>query len=118
MEVGNLNKHVIPWESWINRENERTNFIDVSYFDRLCELAVSSYGLDSKSRKPELKDKLHFFIIWWGKNTSKTKAYKSQSSIANLLKKNHSTISFYMLRRVGSYDFEKNTQCIKDFLES
>tara|TARA_R110002051_G_scaffold190863_1_gene259731 strand:- start:4 stop:351 length:348 start_codon:yes stop_codon:yes gene_type:complete len=110
---------LIPWESWIDRENIKTNFVDTSSFDRLCELAVSTYGLDSTNRKQDLKDRMHFFIIWWNNNLDKMRIYRNYSALGMLLKKrDHSIVSYYLTRRVKSLNFEYNTLDIKDFLES
>jgi len=112
-------ENLIPWESWIDRENVKTNFVDTSSFDRLCELAVSAYDLDSANRKQDLKDRLHFFILWWNSNANKMKVYRRYTDLARLVKKrDHSMVHYYLEKRVKSLNFEYNTADIKDFLES
>lgn len=116
------------WEAWLfnnaDTEHESKKFTG---FDHVCELAVQNYLLDSKSRKQALKDQVHYFLLWWKKNKRYMKKYTSTINIGALLKIDHSNVIHYTGRvnepdsigdRKPSLNFEDNTKCIKDFLES
>jgi len=105
----------MDWEWWIMSSNENT---DYSRYDFLCELAVSSYKLNKKSRKADLKDTVQFFILWWKKNKKQMKKYNTLVSIAGLLCVDHTTIIHYIKRRKPTIMYEENTKCINDFLNS
>lgn len=89
-----------------------------SSYDLLAELAVSSYELDRKSRKAELKDKMQYFIKWWFSEKSKMKKYNTSVKIGELLKKDHATVLHSLKRRKPTIDYDFNTACIRDFLKS
>lgn len=90
----------------------------LSVYDRLCELAVSQYNLDQRGRKMDFKDRCQFFFRWWFQNKSKMFFYSSYSEIGRLCKIDHATVIHHVRVRTPSLDFEDNTACIKDFLES
>ena len=110
-----------PWEVWINNHSEIPLLYFTSY-DTICELAISSYELDKNSRKHDLKDKVHFFLIWWYANRNKMIKYNVYTRIGLALKIDHSSVMHYCKdgegKRKKSNNFEENTKCIKDFLES
>lgn len=112
------------WEAWLfnNSEKERRKFTG---YDHLCELAVSAYNLDISSRKVEIKDRLHYFLLWWKRNRQWMQKYKALTAIGGLVKKDHSNVMHYVGKedekegpRKRSQNFEKHVECIKDFLES
>lgn len=106
----------MSWEDWIVRQETKGN--DMTSYDVLCELCVSSYGLNRRSRKADLKDKVHFFILWWKKNSNVMSKYKTYTSIGALLGTDHTTIIHYLKRRKPTILFEENVKCIDDFLNS
>lgn len=87
-------------------------------YDVFLELAVSSYELDKKNRKAELKDRLQYFILWWNKNKSAMGKYNTLVELGGLVKKDHATILHYLKRRKPTINYEYNTACIRDFLNS
>lgn len=89
-----------------------------STYDILAELAVSSYELDRKSRKAELKDQMQFFIKWWNSEKSKMKMYNTSVKIGQLLKKDHATVLHSLKHRKPTIFYDINTACISDFLKS
>jgi hypothetical protein len=103
------------WMHWIAGYEKQE---PKSTYDLLAELAVSSYDLDKKSRKADLKDKVQYFVKWWFSEKKKMKKYKSSTAIGKLLKKDHATILHCLHRRKPTIDFDFNTACIKDFLKS
>jgi hypothetical protein len=105
----------MDWEWWIiNSQNE----IKYSRYDFLCELAISSYKLDKKSRKSELKDTVQFFLLWWEKNKKKMNRYNTYTSIGILMKIDHSTVLHHLRNRKPTAMYTENTRCINDFLNS
>jgi hypothetical protein len=112
------------WEAWLfhNSPLEQRKFTG---YDHLCELAVSAYDLDTSNRKVEIKDRLHYFLLWWKRNRKYMKKYNSLTAIGGLVKKDHSNVMHYVgkenekegLRKKSAF-FEENVECIKDFLES
>jgi hypothetical protein len=105
----------MDWEWWIiNSQNE----IKYSRYDFLCELAISSYKLDKKSRKSELKDTVQFFLLWWEKNKKKMNRYNTYTSIGILMKIDHSTVLHHLRKRKPTAMYTENTRCINDFLNS
>lgn len=115
-----------PWEALINRMEPPT---ERSAYDKICERVVDAYEINTKCRKVEHKDRLHFFLLWWWRNKRYMKDYSSKSSIAKLIKKDHATIIHYVGKtnsvtgkheegaRKKSMNFDENVKCIKDFLE-
>lgn len=89
-----------------------------STYDILAELAVSSYELDKKSRKSELKDQMQYFIKWWFSEKNKMKKYNTSVKIGKLLKKDHATVLHSLKRRKPTIFYDINTACISDFLKS
>lgn len=115
------------WSFWITSNNPKLSNIFTpvsSSYDVLCELAVYSYNLSLVCRKIELIDKLHYFYMWWHKNKRYMIKYRTFKSIAKLTGQDHSNVIHYTGKngndgkRKKSLNFEKNTACIKDFLES
>jgi hypothetical protein len=102
----------MSWDNWI-----KNNTVDKNY-DRLLELAVSSYNLDERTRKMDQKDRVQFIIKWWLKNKKKFKKYTNTEKIAGLLKIKHSTVVHHYTYRKKSRIYEEETRCIKDFIES
>jgi hypothetical protein len=111
------------WEAWIllNSGIDEKTFTP---YDNLCELAVQNYNLNERRRQQDFKDQLHYFLIWWEKHKVLMRKYKSKSAIGGLVDKDHGTIIHYIGTknkpgaRKPSSNFEKNVECIKDFLES
>lgn len=92
--------------------------LEPTRFDKIAELAVSSYNLDEKTRYIEHMDQVNFFILWWQKNKGKFNTYFTASAIGRLLKKDHATVLHHCRHRKPSINYKENTSCIKDFLES
>lgn len=103
------------WIHWIAGYEQQES---KSTYDVLAELAVSSYELDRKSRKAELKDKMQYFIKWWFSEKSKMKKYNTSVAIGQLLKKDHATVLHSLHRRKPTIEYDYNTACIRDFLKS
>lgn len=111
-------KEVTSIEAWIARGIVGDGGEESSAYDVMCELAVSSYKLDSSSNKQEFQDVLNFFCKWWHKNRYKTNKYRTFTKIAALLKRDHTSVSHHINKRKPSLDYNENVACIKDFLES
>lgn len=116
--------NLTEWEAWLfnNSVKEQRKFTG---YDHICELAVSAYKLDTSNRKVEIKDRLHYFLLWWKRNKNYMNKYKSLTAIGGLLKKDHSNVMHYVGKenqkkgiRKKSTEFNENVKCIKDFLES
>ena len=114
-----------PWLSWIVRNTKEIIVTDTNY-DKLCELAVSTYQLNNRNRDPNRLDLITFFLIWWDKNKRFMKKYNSLKSIGEHLGgRSHRTVLFHLNafsdqyegRKVSSY-YKQNVECIRDFLES
>lgn len=110
------NQEIQPWEFWIVK-NEPGDEVKTSY-DLLCELAISSYDLNERRRQAELKDMVHYFILWWNENKGRTKKYKTLQAIGESLGMGHSNVLHYIRRRKPTINFDKNVECLKDFLNS
>jgi len=104
----------MSWNDWIK---QNTTDKDIDY-DRLLELAVSSYNLDKKTRKMAQKDRVQFTLIWWEKNKKKFKKYTTTCRVGSLLNINHATVVHHYTSRKKSRIYEEETKCIKDFIES
>jgi len=116
MEKNNLDL----WENWIYNNGL---FIkgDEEYgtrYDLLCEMVISSYALNEKRRHMDLKDRVTYFLKWWQENKNKMLKYKTTTSIGKLLDCDHTTVLHHIHKRKISRDYNKNTSCIKDYLES
>lgn len=111
------------WTYWIN-SNTPIKDQEGTTLDTLVELCVSSYNLKSKSRKANLKNQVHFFLEWWKEHRHLMKKYRNQSRIGRHLGIDHATVSHYIGRagkpglRKKTADFEENTKCINDYLNS
>lgn len=106
----------MSWEDWIMRQSGLSK--EKTVYDVLAEMAVSSYDLNKRNRKAELKDKCQFFILWWMKNRNKMNLYTSTTTVGKLMGCDHSTILHYVHRRKPTIMYEENTRCINDFLNS
>jgi hypothetical protein len=103
------------WEAWI--ENN-TTIIKYTSYDKIAEMAIYSYSLSERSRKEELIDKKHCFIIWWGENRNKFKRYSSLQKISKALNIHHATTLHHLNTRKKSLRFNENVSCLLDFLTS
>jgi len=106
----------MSWEDWIIRQ--ASNNVEMTSYDFLCELCVSSYSLDKKSRKADLKDRVQFFILWWNVNKPKMSKYNTLTKMGTLLNADHTTVLHYIKRRKPTIMYEQNVKCINDFLNS
>lgn len=113
------------WTSWIIRSTKEVEVLDTNY-DKLCELAVSTYALDSRSQKLGYLDLITFFCVWWDANKQSMKKYKSLNSVGELLGgRHHRTVLYHVNAfsdefegRLVTLKYDINTECIRDFLES
>lgn len=104
----------MSWDHWIK---QHVTDKDINY-DRLLELATSSYNLDKKSRKMGQKDRVQFIVIWWMSNKNKFVKYNTTTKLGILLNIDHATVIHHYKRRKASRLYEEETKCIKDFIES
>lgn len=104
-----------PWEAWILLSG---NKLTEGPLDRVAELAVSSYNLNTRDRHEEYMDRKHCFIMWWNQNRGKFKIYYTITSLAKLLNMNHSTVIHHLRTRKKSFRFDENVKCLLDFLTS
>lgn len=107
----------MSWESFIERQYGLEDH-EIRAYDKLLELAVSSYELETKNRRIEYIDMRHFVINWWIKNRIRFKRYNNYEKIGELLKMDHSSVSYYLNRRKKSLLYDYNTESLRDFLES
>ena len=105
----------MSWEEWMIIHNQSP---DKNRMDLLIELAVSSYELDKRSRKAELKDKVQFFIKWWYERRGFMLKYKTLESVAKLMSVDHATVLHHIKRRKPTAMYEENSRCLNDFLNS
>jgi len=108
---------------WNSNNSDSDN--TAAIFDKLCDLAVTNYNLDDKNREMNFLDLITFFCLWWKENKNSMGKYKTQESIAILLKRDRTSIIHHLnafekdkYGRKVSNNYEKNIVCIKDFLES
>lgn len=85
-------------------------------YDKLCELAVSSYELDQKYRGAGLKDRVQYFLLWWLHNKKYMKYYNSYVRIGQLIGVGHATVIHHISHRKPTANYNANIICIKDFL--
>jgi hypothetical protein len=104
-----------PWEAWILLSGNKLNNDSL---DKIAELAVSSYNLDTKDRYEECMDKKHCFIMWWDQNRGRFNKYTTVTSLGKLLGMKHCSVIHHLRHRKESFRFDKNTRCLKDFLIS
>lgn len=104
------------WAYWIKEKEEESKYSKI--YDRIAELAVSSYELTSKERYEYRIDEKHCFVIWWYDNKNRFKKYHTITALSKLLKINHSTLIHYMNHRKKSFRYDENTRCLNDFLNS
>ena len=100
------------WIAGYEKDEEKSSY------DVLAELAVSSYELDRKNRKSELKDMVQYFIKWWYSERKKMKKYNTSVAIGKLLNKDHATVLHSLKKRKPTLYYDENTACIRDFLKS
>ena len=105
------------WETWIEREPTFPESSG-SIYDKLCDLAVTNYNLTLESKEEDHADRIQFFILWWCKNKFKMKVYLKKGDVAKLLKRSYAIPNYYQKIRKPSADYDINTECLKDFLES
>jgi hypothetical protein len=103
------------WNEWIDRHMYEGT---LSAYDKLAELAVSSYNLSQKNRKAELKDKCQYFFKWWDANKKYMRKYTTYERIAELVKKDHTTVVHALHYRKPTLSYDENVQCLRDFLRS
>lgn len=109
---------ITPWEAWIIRTDKSHNVISSDY-DKLCELVVFQYGLTNRTREMNFLDKVTFFCHWWFNNKNKMHKYRSSVAIGRLLGgRDHASVFHHINVRTPTANYQENTECIKDFLES
>lgn len=64
-------------------------------YDYVVEKIVLRYNLSKKNRVQELKDKVHFLLLFWKKNKKMFKKYRTQSAIGKLLEIDHASVIHY-----------------------
>lgn len=108
----------MSWEGWL--ENNGYTKPNHNTYDRLIELAVSSYDLDIKTRKSIICDRRQFVIKWWYSNRDKFSHYNSYEKVAKMFYKgfDHSMIVHYLGKRKPTHNYKKNIECVRDFIES
>ena len=113
-------KDLSPWEAWIVNQKVRFSIgPNYSSYDKLIDLAISQYKLNRRNQHREVCDKIHYLVDWWHRNSFFMKKYKSQGEIGIALGGRKScSINHYINKRKRSNEFDSNTACIKDFLES
>ena len=86
-------------------------------YDTLCEDIVRNFKLHKKSRKADLKDRCHFFFLWWNTNKDHMKRYTSLSKIGELCGGlDHATVSTTINHRVCSWNYEENTKKMVEYI--
>jgi dsDNA-binding SOS-regulon protein len=103
----------MSWEDWLMNNG---HIKGVTAYDKIMELAVSSYDMTSKSRKQYKMDIKHYLVLWWVENKEEFLAYNSTIAVGKLLDIDHSTVIHFMYHRKKTINYEKNVECIKDFL--
>jgi hypothetical protein len=103
------------WEAWI--DNNTSNKSNTAY-DKLAEIAVYSYNLRLKSRKEQIIDKRHCFVVWWSENKEMFNKYNTLQKVSKLLKIHHATTLHYLNTRKKSLRFKENVSCLLDTLTS
>lgn len=105
----------MSWEDWIvgNGWDEHKTI-----FDTLMESAVSSYELDSCTRRQDHIDRRDYLLKWWNKHREHFRTYTTFMKVAELLNMDHSSVSHYINHRKKSRLFMENTKCINDYLNS
>jgi hypothetical protein len=110
-----------PWLNWLHNHaadklgNEKARYA-LNTYDKLCELAVSSYELNQRNRNAALKDRCQYFLLWWMSNRKYMKYYVSYMKIGELLGINHATVIHHVSKRKPTHFYSENIKCIKDFL--
>ena len=84
--------------------------------DNELEICVFTFDLDRRGRREEVVDMKHLFIRWWDKNMNQFEAYKTMTSVAELMKVHHTTINHLQKHRKKSLRYNENTKGIKNYL--
>lgn len=109
------------WFHWLHNHaseklgNEKARYA-LNTYDKLCELAVSSYELQQRNRNSVLKDRCQYFLLWWMKNRKNMKYYVTYTKIGELLGINHATVIHHVSKRKPTAMYNENIKCLKDFL--
>lgn len=104
------------WSSFIER-NYDIPTIDSTY-DKLFELAVSSYKLDKRTRKVDVINMKTFICRWWFKNKKKFNYINSSVKVAQKLKMDgHASILHLINHRKDPSSYKNDIEDIKDFLD-
>jgi phage head maturation protease len=105
----------MSWEDWLLNNGHVKG---LTAYDRLLELAVNSYDIRSKNRKQKRMDIKHYLILWWVENREKGSfaTYTSTTRLGELINADHSTVLHFIHHRKKTINYEKNVECIKDFL--
>lgn len=111
----NITNSESSWEVWI--EKNTIDSEDTPY-DKVAEIAVYSYNLALRSRKEDMIDKRHCFLIWWSLNRDMFQKYSTLKKISSLLKIHHSTTLHYINTRKKTSSFKENVSCLLDTLTS
>ena len=108
----------MSWQGWL----EINGYINPKHneYDKLLSLAISSYNLHKKSRKAIICDRRQFVLLWWHQNKEKFSYYKTYKRISELFYQgfDHSIIVHYLSKRKSTNQYNKNIECIRDFVES
>lgn len=83
----------MSWEDWLLNNGHVKG---VTAYDKLMELAVSSYDMTSKSRKQNRMDMKHYLVLWWVENKEEFSTYNSTIALGKLLGTDHSTVIHFM----------------------
>jgi hypothetical protein len=94
-------------------------------YDFVIEKTIRKFNLDYKSRKSYLKDQVHYLLMWWKQNASRTKKFKTLRSIGEALNSDHSNIIHYVGKinedgygtRIKSTNFVNNVMDISEFIK-
>jgi hypothetical protein len=85
-------------------------------YDFVLERSILKFKLNKRNRIQHLKDKVHFLLMFWVRNNTKFKKYKTLEKIGVALNLHHSTVIFYVKKRKKSLEFEKNIVEINEFI--
>ena len=94
-------------------------------YDFVIEKTIRKFNLDYKSRKQYLKDQVHYLLMWWKKNSFRTKKYKTLEKIGEILNIDHSNVIHYIGkmgeegygRRIVSPYFATNVIDVSEFIK-
>lgn len=83
-------------------------------YDFVLERCILKFKLNKRNRIQHLKDKVHFLLIFWQRNSLRFKKYKTLVKVGKALNLHHSTVIFYVKERKKSLEFEKNIVELND----